>query len=177
MMSKLKFLLSFLLLSSCSSLSDLTESFTNFLGDEEILFLSAYENVKIVDQDSNLTGQNSHPINISEERVESSFRGSNTSVFRTSGHKNQLFTSEGLRRETSSNGDANSQACAEEQYVAHAPLSCRGHVHSNYIAVTNEQGVINGANSAISFTIIEPNDQKYILIRSFVMTMTDFASQ
>ena len=94
---------------------------------------------------------------ISEERVESSFRGSNTSVFRTSGHKNQLFTSEGLRRETSSNGDANSQACAEEQYVAHAPLSCRGHVHSNDIAATNEQGVINGANSAISFTIIEPN--------------------
>ena len=50
--------------------SDLTDPFTNLLSDDEILFLSGYENVKIVEQDSNLTGQNIHPVNISEERIE-----------------------------------------------------------------------------------------------------------
>ena len=94
MMSKLKFLLSFLLLSSCSSLSDLTESFTNFLGDEEILFLSAYENVKIVDQDSNLTGLNSHPINISEERVEGALK---LLLFRVGTNTKSLFPGDKLK--------------------------------------------------------------------------------
>ena len=74
MMLKLKYSLILLFLAGCSSLSELTSSFSNIISDDEILFLSAYENVKIVNQDSNTTGQNSHPISISEERVEGALK-------------------------------------------------------------------------------------------------------
>ena len=64
------------------------------MGDEEILFLSAYENVKIVDQDSNLTGQNSHPINISEERVEGALK---LLLFRVGTNTKSLFPGDKLK--------------------------------------------------------------------------------
>ena len=69
MLNNLKILLISLFVTSCS-FSELTDPFTNLLSSDEILYLSAYENVKIVEQDSKLTGPNSHPVNISEERVE-----------------------------------------------------------------------------------------------------------
>ncbi|MFL2676060.1 MAG: hypothetical protein ACJ0G5_05115 [Alphaproteobacteria bacterium] len=53
------------------SLDSFTGSFTNIRQSDEILFLSAYENVKVVEQDSQLNWEeHSHPVNISEERVE-----------------------------------------------------------------------------------------------------------
>ena len=63
-------------LTGCS-LSDLKNPFTDLISSDEILFLSAYENVKIVEQ-TPTTGQNSHPINISEERIE----GAKVTLFR-----------------------------------------------------------------------------------------------
>ena len=68
MKKKFKIILVSFFLDSVVLISDLTDPFTNFISSDEILFLSAYENVKIVEQDSKLTGQNSHPVNISEER-------------------------------------------------------------------------------------------------------------
>ena len=87
-MLKLKLLIISFLLSSCSSLSNITDSFSDFIADEEILFLSSYENVKIVDQDSNLTGQNSHPVNVSEERIEGALK---LLLFRVGKKTNSLF--------------------------------------------------------------------------------------
>ena len=57
----LKILLISLFVTGCS-FSDLKDPFSNLINSDEILFLSAYENVKIVEQDSKLTGQNSHPV-------------------------------------------------------------------------------------------------------------------
>ena len=55
-----------LTLSSCSSL----DSFGDFFSDDKkIFYLSAYENVKIVEQDSNITGKNIHPVQIAPERI------------------------------------------------------------------------------------------------------------
>ena len=73
MKNKLKIILVAIFLSGCS-FSDLTDPFTNLLGNDELLFLSAYENVKIVEQDSESTGQNTHPVNISEERIEGALK-------------------------------------------------------------------------------------------------------
>ena len=73
MKHSLKFFLISLFLTGCS-FSDLTDPFTNLLSSDEILFLSSYENVKIVEQDSKITGQNAHPVNISEERIEGALK-------------------------------------------------------------------------------------------------------
>ena len=53
MKNKLKIILVSIFLSGCS-FSDLTDPFTNLISSDEILFLSAYENVKIVEQDSQI---------------------------------------------------------------------------------------------------------------------------
>ncbi len=55
-----------LTLSSCSSLDSLGSLFSD---DKKIFYLSAYENVKIVEQDSNITGKNVHPVQIAPERI------------------------------------------------------------------------------------------------------------
>ena len=73
MKNKVKIILVSIFLSGCS-FSDLTDPFTNLISSDEILFLSAYENVKIVEQDSESTGQNTHPVNISEERIEGALK-------------------------------------------------------------------------------------------------------
>ena len=70
------------------SFSDLTDPFTNLLSSDEILFLSSYENVKIVEQDSKITGQNAHPVNISEERVEGALK---LLLFRVGNKTDSLF--------------------------------------------------------------------------------------
>ncbi|MEL0246751.1 MAG: hypothetical protein VW954_06025 [Alphaproteobacteria bacterium] len=87
MKNKLKIILVSIFLSGCS-FSDLTDSFTNLISSDEILFLSAYENVKIVEQDSQSTGQNSHPVNISEERVEGALK---LLLFRVGNNTKSLF--------------------------------------------------------------------------------------
>ncbi len=87
MKKKFEIILISFFLASCS-ISDLTDPFTNFISSDEILFLSAYENVKIVEQDSNLTGQNSHPVNISEERIEGALK---LLLFRVGKNTKSLF--------------------------------------------------------------------------------------
>ena len=59
-----------LFLTSCSSY----EEISGFFSDEKIYFLSQYENVKSVEQDSQSTGVNSHPIKLNEERIAGAFR-------------------------------------------------------------------------------------------------------
>ena len=59
-----------LFLTSCSSYKDIS----GFFSDEKIYFLSQYENVKSVEQDSQSTGVNSHPIKLNEERIAGAFR-------------------------------------------------------------------------------------------------------
>ena len=71
MRTYLYILISALTLSSCSNFND---SLSGFFSDEKVLFLSAYENVKVVEQDSNLSGKNIHPVNISDERIEGALR-------------------------------------------------------------------------------------------------------
>ena len=93
MKNKLKIILVSIFLSGCS-FSDLTDPFTNLISSEEILFLSAYENVKIVEQDSKLTGQNSHPVNISEERVEGALK---LLLFRVGNNTKSLFPGKKIR--------------------------------------------------------------------------------
>lgn len=87
MKRKLKILFFSFFLTGCS-FSDLTDSFTNILQSDEILFLSAYENVKIVEQDSQLTGKNSHPVNISQDRVEGALK---LLLFRVGSSTKSLF--------------------------------------------------------------------------------------
>ena len=67
-----KFLSIFILFFSlgCSTDFDLT----SILTDDDILYLSGYENVKIVEQDSSKTGKNIHPIKISAEKIEGGLR-------------------------------------------------------------------------------------------------------
>ena len=48
--------------------------FTDMLSDDEIFYLSAYENVKIVRQDSKITGANIHPIQIKPEQISSALQ-------------------------------------------------------------------------------------------------------
>ena len=57
-------------LNSCSSF----DSFTDMLSDEKIFYLSAYENVKIVEQDSKITGANIHPVKIKPEQISSALQ-------------------------------------------------------------------------------------------------------
>ena len=83
----LKILLISLFVTGCS-FSDFTDPFSDLINSDEILFLSAYENVKIVAQDSKLTGQNSHPVNISEERVEGALK---LLLFRVGNNTKSLF--------------------------------------------------------------------------------------
>ena len=59
-----------LFLTSCSSYEDIS----GFFSDEKIYFLSQYENVKAVEQDSQSTGVNTHPIKLNEERIAGAFR-------------------------------------------------------------------------------------------------------
>ena len=87
MKHSLKFFLISLFLTGCS-LSDLTDPFTNLLSSDEILFLSSYENVKIVEQDSKITGQNAHPVNISDERVQGALK---LLLFRVGNKTESLF--------------------------------------------------------------------------------------
>tara|TARA_Y100000022_G_scaffold195434_1_gene201106 strand:- start:16 stop:1074 length:1059 start_codon:yes stop_codon:yes gene_type:complete len=87
MKHKLKILLISFFLTGCT-FSDLTDPFTDLLKSDEILFLSAYENVKIVEQDSQLTGKNSHPVNISQERVEGALK---LLLFRVGNSTQSLF--------------------------------------------------------------------------------------
>ena len=56
-----------MLLSSCSSFNDI------FI-DNDILYLSDYENVKVVPQDSKLTGPNQHPIQVSSDRIDGALK-------------------------------------------------------------------------------------------------------
>ena len=44
------------------------------LSDEKIFYLSAYENVKIVEQDSKITGANIHPVKIKPEQISSALQ-------------------------------------------------------------------------------------------------------
>ena len=48
-------------------------SFDDILYDEKVFFLSGYENVKVIDQDSNISGPNIHPVSIEPERIEEHF--------------------------------------------------------------------------------------------------------
>ena len=57
-------------LNSCSSF----DSFTDMLSDDEIFYLSGYENVKIVRQDSKITGANIHPVKIKPEQISSALQ-------------------------------------------------------------------------------------------------------
>ncbi len=66
-MKKLFTLILTFFLSSCSSFEDI------FI-DSDILYLSAYENVKVVPQDSNLTGPNQHPIQVSSDRIDGALK-------------------------------------------------------------------------------------------------------
>ena len=54
-------------LNGCSSLEDI------FI-DSNVLYLSNYENVKVVPQDSNLTGPNQHPIQVSSDRIDGALK-------------------------------------------------------------------------------------------------------
>ena len=87
MKHSLKFFLISLFVTGCS-LSNLTDPFTNLLSSDEILFLSSYENVKIVEQDSKITGQNAHPVNISDERVQGALK---LLLFRVGNKTESLF--------------------------------------------------------------------------------------
>ena len=49
-------------------------SFDDILYDEKVFFLSGYENVKVIDQDSNISGPNIHPVSIEPERIEGAFQ-------------------------------------------------------------------------------------------------------
>ncbi len=80
-----------LILSSCSNLTD---SVSGFFSDEKVLFLSAYENVKVVDQDSNLSGKNIHPINISDDRIEGALR---LLLFRVGKKTSSLFPGDKIK--------------------------------------------------------------------------------
>ena len=71
MRSKFYILITLLFLNSCSSVPD---AITSMFTDEKVLFLSAYENVKVVEQDSNLSGKNIHPVNISGDRIEGALK-------------------------------------------------------------------------------------------------------
>tara|TARA_Y100000589_G_C27173851_1_gene637901 strand:- start:1537 stop:2541 length:1005 start_codon:yes stop_codon:yes gene_type:complete len=56
-----------LLLVSCSSIESI-------LTDDDILYLSGYENVKIVPQDTKSTGLNIHPIKVPSQKIEGGLR-------------------------------------------------------------------------------------------------------
>ncbi len=71
MRSKFYILITLLFLNSCSSVPD---AITGMFTDEKVLFLSAYENVKVVEQDSNLSGKNIHPVNVSGDRIEGALK-------------------------------------------------------------------------------------------------------
>ena len=90
---KLKILFFSFFLYGCT-FSDLTDPITNLLKSDEILFLSAYENVKIVEQDSKLTGKNSHPVNISGERIEGALK---LLLFRVGRKTSSLFPDDKLK--------------------------------------------------------------------------------
>ena len=91
MRSKLYILFTLLFLSSCSSFSDgITDLFT----DEKVLFLSSYENVKIVEQDSNLSGKNIHPVNVSSDRIEGALK---LLLFRVGKKTSSLFPDNKLK--------------------------------------------------------------------------------
>ena len=70
MIRSLLILLTSIFLTSCASYEDIS----GFFSDEKIYFLSQYENVKAVEQDSKSTGVNSHPIKLSEERIAGALR-------------------------------------------------------------------------------------------------------
>ena len=55
-----------LFLTSCSSYEDIS----GFFSDEKIYFLSQYENVKAVEQDSQSTGVNSHPLKLAKKELQ-----------------------------------------------------------------------------------------------------------
>ena len=61
-MNYIKFIF-LIFLTSCVSIDDI-------LYDEKVFFLSGYENVKIIEQDSNISGSNIHPVSIEPERIE-----------------------------------------------------------------------------------------------------------
>ena len=56
-----------LLLVSCSAIEDL-------IVDDDVLFMSGYENVKIVPKDANSSGLNIHPIKIPSQKIEGGLR-------------------------------------------------------------------------------------------------------
>ena len=43
------------------------------LSDDKIFYLSSYENVKVVEQDSKITGANIHPVKIKPEQISSAY--------------------------------------------------------------------------------------------------------
>ena len=45
------------------------KDFSDFISDDDILYLSSYENVKIVPQDSDSSGLNIHPIKIPAQKL------------------------------------------------------------------------------------------------------------
>ena len=94
MRSNFYILISALFLTSCSTVTDSLDSFTSFFSSEKVLFLSAYENVKVVDQDSNLSGKNIHPINISDERIEGALK---LLLFRVGKKTSSLFPGDKIK--------------------------------------------------------------------------------
>ena len=115
---KIKFkilLVTFLItLSGCSSISEISETLSNFVSDEQVLFLSDYENVKIVEQDSKLTGQNIHPVNISEDRIEGAFK---LLLYRVGKKTDSLFPDNKLRIITDSISKGLSKASTKEDII------------------------------------------------------------
>ncbi len=91
MRSKFYILLTILLLNSCSSVPD---AITGLFTDEKVLFLSSYENVKVVEQDSNLSGKNIHPVNISGDRIEGALK---LLLFRVGKKTSSLFPDNKLK--------------------------------------------------------------------------------
>ena len=94
MRSNFYILITAFFLTSCSTVNDSLDSFTGFFSDEKVLFLSSYENVKVVDQDSNLSGKNVHPINISDERIEGALK---LLLFRVGKKTSSLFPGDKIK--------------------------------------------------------------------------------
>ncbi len=68
-MKKLYLFYCFFFLLGCS-----LKDFSDFISDDDILYLSSYENVKIVPQDSDSSGLNIHPIKIPAQKIEGGLR-------------------------------------------------------------------------------------------------------
>ena len=104
-------LITLLFLKSCSSVSD---SITGLFTDEKLLFLSSYENVKVVEQDSKLSGNNIHPVSISGERIEGALK---LLLFRVGRKTSSLFPDDKLKIITSSISKGLSTAKSNEDII------------------------------------------------------------